>query len=356
MDFYKTSFPFNKNRNNKLEDLSIFKNFIEKRSNMPSYEKKLVHKKSEKFFLTQNNSQNKLETLKEDKTKNIKQLLKPKLKNFIYDGYAVKRKKYSYRELIEKVSKNENGECIEKNKLFKNTYPLIKFLSNKKLFNNSSSLLIDLLNNDTSKLSKKQLTIINNHCKTINNNNNKNNNKNNNNNNKINNSFNNNLNNSEKCFNKTQLFYTEKINKNYKTINAKRNIRLKNFFISKKKIFIENNYNNNNYNNNIYNNNFFDHYNKDNLPLLNKYIKDKIISKNYNNKSKSFLKYNNSNKVEKYTSINTELFNNSNKDKLNDNNNNSKNDEESETYKIRSITNFNFRKKNRKLKWIKKIS
>ena len=50
---------------------------------------------------------------------------------------------------------------LEKNILFKSPYPLIKFLSNRKLYNNSSSLITELLDNDSSKLSKEQLLTIN---------------------------------------------------------------------------------------------------------------------------------------------------------------------------------------------------
>jgi len=112
-------------------------------------------KTSPNFFLTQ------FHTKRNKKIHyNLKKKFKIPKETLIYDGYALTKKKFSYDKLIRKITEKENKECIEKNKLFKKPYPLIKFLSNRKMYNNTSNLLIELLNNDFSKLSKAQLNII----------------------------------------------------------------------------------------------------------------------------------------------------------------------------------------------------
>ena len=116
------------------------------------------------IFLTENNLSRSLGKIfkNKNKIKLIKHLLTPTIKDFFFDGYAVNRKKYSLKELINKTNKKEKKEMLEKNILFKCPYPLIKFLSNRKLYNNSTSLIAELLDNDSSKLTKVQLLTINN--------------------------------------------------------------------------------------------------------------------------------------------------------------------------------------------------
>ena len=81
--------------------------------------------------------------------KNIlnKPLIKPQ-----YDGIAVLRKKYTIENLLQKSLEKERRAYFEKNKLCKNNYPLIKFLSNRKIKNNSKKLLIQTLTTDNADL------------------------------------------------------------------------------------------------------------------------------------------------------------------------------------------------------------
>ena len=132
----KKNASFEKKINIGKNDLSIFKKFINKKTNN-SFFKRKNNNDNNKLFLTQNNSQN--NNLENSINKNkrkinyIINLLNPAIYDDIFDGYAVTRKKYSFEELIKKVGQKEKKECLEKNKLFKNPYPLIKFLSNRKL-------------------------------------------------------------------------------------------------------------------------------------------------------------------------------------------------------------------------------
>ena len=81
--------------------------------------------------------------------KNIlnKPLIKPQ-----YDGYAVLRKKFTIEYLLQKSLEKEEKTIFEENKLCKNNYPLIKFLSNRKIQNNSNNLLFQTLNIDNNDL------------------------------------------------------------------------------------------------------------------------------------------------------------------------------------------------------------
>ena len=336
MEINKTS-SFEKNTKHIINDLSIYKKFINKRSKISLVKKKSQIKKIEtNLFLTQKNSPKKLEKPIKNKSKiKIKYikdlLLNPTEKKVIFDGYAVFRKKYSYHELIKKVSQKENRECLEKNKLFKNPFPLIKFLSNRKLYNNSNSLITDLLNNDISKITREQIITINK---------NKTNNKNNISLNNSNNSFN--------YFNKTQSYINnKKKNKIFRTLKLKTSIRLYDYFNSNYRLTNDiNSHFNTNDNSLIIHN-----YNKSHLPLVNKYIKNRVINHDINNNhSHLFIKKNNLNKSEKRPHLSKELFNNyNNNNKLKDcyfRNNTSICKDENDSYKIRSISNKIFHKKN----------
>ena len=68
---------------------------------------------------------------KEEKLSFIKSLIK-KPKNKPYDGYACFRKKPTINYLLKKFKLKDNQVILEKNKLCKIPYPLIKFISNRK--------------------------------------------------------------------------------------------------------------------------------------------------------------------------------------------------------------------------------
>ena len=329
---------FEKKINTEKNDLSIFKKFINKKANN-SFVKRKIKNANNNLFLTQNKSQkNNLEKSNSNKNKrNINEiinLLNPANYDDIFDGYAVTRKKYSFEELIKKVGQKEKKECLEKNKLFKNPYPLIKFLSNRKLYNNSSSLLSDLLNNDTSKLSKEQLIIINKKDENKKNNNIS--------------MYTKYLSNSYNYYNKQNfLLYPKnkikKINKISKTLSLKRNIRLYDFLNVKNPV-------RNSTTNNSKDKNFMIYNNKHNLPLFNRYIKNKAILTNdsFNNKGLINQKSKIINKTEKTIYLNTELFRITNKsNNMNFSYNTSINNEENESSKIKSISNTIFNKKNK---------
>ena len=316
----------------KSNDLSISNQFINDKKNI-SLRKRT--KNDNNLFLTQNNSRKDLEKCNKNKSniQHIRNLLNPQIHEFFFDGYAVKRKKYSFEELIKKVGQKEKKECLEKNKLFKSPYPLIKFLSNRKLYNNSSSLLSDLLNNDTSKLSKEQLLIINKKDEnkkkkniTL---------------------YTNKLSYSHNHFNKQNYLLDlkkNKVNKLSKTINLKKNIRLYDYLNFKYHLNLGTNINMNNYKDNF----IICNYNKNNLPLFNRYIKNKVFNNtSINNKMVFNLKNKHVNRSLKKIYLNTELLNLNKKFNNINISNTSINNEENESCKIKSVSNTIFNKKNK---------
>ena len=86
----------------------------------------------------------------------IKNILKKPTLNQPYDGFAIQVNKYTIESLLQKSNEKENMTIFEKNKLCKNNYPLIKFLSNRKSKNNTNKLLIDILRTENGKLTKEQ--------------------------------------------------------------------------------------------------------------------------------------------------------------------------------------------------------
>ena len=305
MELNRTLTPINKIRNEKNNDLSLFKRFIEK-NNKPSLIKRKFRKKI--LFLTQNNSKTNPEKSAEDKKKEyIKKLLDFPTKKYTYDGYAVKRKKYSIYEMIGKVGGKENRKSIENNHLFKIPFPLLQFLSNRKIYNNSSSLIIKLLNNDISQLLKEQIRIINEsyddniiHNKSLNENN----------------------------LNRTHNFFHLKNKKKNKLLNINKNRELFQCTRINKQTISENNKTRNN---TIYNDNY-------NLNLFNRYLKDCVTNNDLNiNKNKSiFMKKNNYIITEKPMSIKKDLF--INKSKREDKSCNPYNENE-QSYNIKSLKN-----------------
>lgn len=96
----------------------------------------------------------------QEKMNSIKDMLNKPNKKLPYDGFAIQGIKFTTESLLQKSCEKENICSFEKNKLFKNNYPLIKFLSNRKTKNNSKKLLIEILSNESGELSKTQENII----------------------------------------------------------------------------------------------------------------------------------------------------------------------------------------------------
>ena len=73
-----------------------------------------------------------------------------------FDGYLCKRKKPTINYLLNKTKVKENKKLLEENILFKCPYPLIKYLSNRKVKNKSRQLITDMLRAKFNDLSIKQ--------------------------------------------------------------------------------------------------------------------------------------------------------------------------------------------------------
>jgi hypothetical protein len=89
-----------------------------------------------------------------EKIKIIKSILnEPPIKQ-PYDGLAVEMKKDTTEYLLKKSLEKEKKVIFEKNKLLKSNYPLITILSNRKVNNNTSKLIRQILNSTYGKLKK----------------------------------------------------------------------------------------------------------------------------------------------------------------------------------------------------------
>ena len=290
MELNKTS-SFEKKINLSLNEISEYNTFLKGKNNISLIKRKnkaKIKTIEKDLFLTQNNI---TKNIYQSKNKYIKDLIAhPAIKNLTFDGYAVNRKKYSFKELINKVSKKEKEVCLEKNILFKKPYPLLKFLSNRKLYNNSSSLLTELLDNDSSKLTKEQIINIKKIDEEKNNNN------------SISNPFN--------YFNKYNTIFNPRKNKINRSINLKRNIRIYDYLNIKYNLFNDGKINLNN----IFLN---QHTSQEaSLPLIQKYLKDRVtnnknifnMKNNSTRKNNSIMKSNISNKSDKKKYLIDELL------------------------------------------------
>ena len=130
---------------------------------------KLNKLNSKDFFLTSN--QNLIKKYltnspfhnSEERLTSLKKLLtyyNKNRKNDPFDGMVVNNKKPTIRDLIFKMSMKENKYIFEENKLMKKPFPLLKFISNRKYYNNNSKLILDLLTAKNGKLSKEQHNVI----------------------------------------------------------------------------------------------------------------------------------------------------------------------------------------------------
>ena len=84
----------------------------------------------------------------------IREMLNKPYKKQPFDGFAIQSNKYTIESLLHKSCEKEKITIFEKNKLCKNNYPLIKFLSNRKTKNNTKKLLIEILNTEKGELTK----------------------------------------------------------------------------------------------------------------------------------------------------------------------------------------------------------
>ena len=147
-----------------------------------SFKKKKVIKKDElfKYYSNITGLSNKTEKIQNNKSvKNVKLLgnefkkynfnkkkelikillNKPQIK-LPYDGFAIQNNKCTIESLLQKSFQKEEISIVENNKLCKNNYPLIKFLSNKKTKNNTKKLLIEILCTEYGELTKAQENMI----------------------------------------------------------------------------------------------------------------------------------------------------------------------------------------------------
>lgn len=252
--FYKTLV-----KNLSSSSISNDSNLINSSNNVtPTKNKsKIVNMKSKTLNLGKTQ---KVNELTQTKKTNIKHNLidkpsiskSPSLNGF--DGLATKRKNYSISYLIKKSTIKENVARIEKNKLFKKPYPLLYFISNRKFGNSSSNLIADILNGENGKLTCEQINTLKNTVYS---------------NNDI-------LKIKIKNYNKgknlkstllEQRFNKDTRNKNNQNISNLKEIR----------------YYNSNANTSL--SRFFNHHKKS-LPLLNKFIKNRVINIDYIKKPK----------------------------------------------------------------------
>jgi hypothetical protein len=77
-----------------------------------------------------------------------------------YDGFAIQGNKCTIESLLQKSFEQEKKAIFEKNKLCKNNYPLIKFLSNRKNMNNTKQLMVEILSTEYRELTKAQINTI----------------------------------------------------------------------------------------------------------------------------------------------------------------------------------------------------
>jgi hypothetical protein len=116
-------------------------------------DKKQVHKSIDNVKLLLN----KYKTYNLEQKKDlIKTMLKKPSVKLPYDGFAIQGNKCTIESLLQKSCEKEKTTIFEKNKLCKNNYPLIKFLSNRKTKNNTKKLLIEILSTEYGELTKAQ--------------------------------------------------------------------------------------------------------------------------------------------------------------------------------------------------------
>lgn len=95
-----------------------------------------------------------------EKLELIKNMIKKHSFNQPYDGYAIKSKKFTIEYLLQKSIEKENKAIFEKNNLCKANYPLIKFLSNRRMKNRTKKLLLQMLNTEYGELTKEEKNTI----------------------------------------------------------------------------------------------------------------------------------------------------------------------------------------------------
>lgn len=91
-----------------------------------------------------------------EKINYIKKIIENYSDNHPYDSLAVKRKKYTLGYLIRQFDLGEKSKNFEENNICKIPYPLLHVISNRKLGNHSSNLMVRILSLKGKKLSKKE--------------------------------------------------------------------------------------------------------------------------------------------------------------------------------------------------------
>ena len=91
-----------------------------------------------------------------EKINYIKKIIDNYSDNHPYDSFAVKRKKYTLGYLIRQFDLGEKPKNFKENEICKNPYPLLRCISNRKIGNHSSNLLVKILSLKDKKLSKKE--------------------------------------------------------------------------------------------------------------------------------------------------------------------------------------------------------
>ena len=130
-----------------LTEIHLSKNKIkENNKNCNLIELSPIKKKSSKYNLLSG----------KEKINYIKKLIDNYSDNHPYDSLAVKRKKYTLGYLIRQFDLAERSKNFEENDICKIPYPLLHVISNRKLGNNSSNLMVKILSLKGKKLSKKE--------------------------------------------------------------------------------------------------------------------------------------------------------------------------------------------------------
>lgn len=93
---------------------------------------------------------------KKEKINLVIRLMEEPLTKLPFDGFAILSKKYTTEYLLHKSCEKEQKAIFEKNKLFKNNFPLIEILSNRKMKNKNKKMLIQMLTTGYGELTESQ--------------------------------------------------------------------------------------------------------------------------------------------------------------------------------------------------------
>ena len=133
----------------KAYDLTEIKDYKNKRY---AKDKILLNSNNLKYNRLNNEREKNIENLRLNFIKDL--IRKPE--NMLYDGYLCMRKKPTINYLLKKTKGKENTKLLEENILFKHPYPLINYLSNRKVPNKSKQLITNILSSEFNELSIEQ--------------------------------------------------------------------------------------------------------------------------------------------------------------------------------------------------------